>query len=51
MKPEDIGKIITLYFIDENGNRIPFRVSYVYENGYAAFETPFVHARYVITES
>jgi hypothetical protein len=49
MKPEDIGKIITLYFIDENGNRIPFRVSYVYENGYAAFETPFVHANYVIT--
>jgi hypothetical protein len=49
MNPENIGKIMTLYFIDENGNRIPFRVSYVYENGYAAFETPFVHARYVIT--
>lgn len=38
----------TLYFVDADGTLIPFRKSIVYENGYLAFETPFVNANYVI---
>lgn len=41
-------KEATLYFVDADGTLIPFRKSIVYENGYVAFETPFVNANYVI---
>lgn len=37
-----------LYFVDADGNLIPFRKSIVYPNGYLAFEVPFVNANYVI---
>jgi hypothetical protein len=46
---DKVGSSTALYVLDSNETPVLFKTGIVYENGYAAFETPFVHARYVIT--
>jgi hypothetical protein len=47
-KSDKIGHEATLYFVDANNELIAFRNNIVFDNGYTAFITPFVNARYEI---
>jgi hypothetical protein len=46
---DKVGKATTLNFVNPDESLIEFRTSPVYENGYAAYITPFVNANYKIT--
>jgi hypothetical protein len=43
------GSVATLYFENADKSLLEFRTSPVFENGYAAFITPFVNANYKIS--
>jgi hypothetical protein len=43
------GSVATLYFENADKSLLEFRTSPVFENGYAAFITPFVNANYIIS--
>jgi hypothetical protein len=43
------GSVATLYFENADNSLLEFRTSPVFENGYAAFITPFVNANYIIS--
>jgi hypothetical protein len=45
---DKVGSSITLYFENADKSLLEFRTSPVYDNGYAAFEVPFVNANYIM---
>jgi hypothetical protein len=45
---DKVGKSTVLYFENADKSLIEFRTSPVYENGFAAFEVPFVNANYKV---
>jgi hypothetical protein len=46
---DKMGSIVTLYFENADKSLLEFRTSPVFDNGYAAFITPFVNANYKIS--
>jgi hypothetical protein len=45
---ENVGSSTVLYFENADKSLLEFRTSPVYENGFAAFEVPFVNANYKV---
>jgi hypothetical protein len=45
---DKVGREAALYFVNADQSLVEFRTSPVYENGYAAFNTPLVSANYKI---
>jgi hypothetical protein len=45
---ENVGSSAVLYFENADKSLLEFRTSPVYENGFAAFEVPFVNANYKV---
>jgi hypothetical protein len=45
---DKVGSEVSLYFVNADQSLVEFRTSPVYENGYAAFNTPLVNANYKI---